>query len=122
MRRAMAETERRRARQMAFNQANGIRPRGIVKQVRELIEGVYDPQQARQELQAAEQQADYAQMGEKGLSREIRQLEKQMLEHARNLEFEKAAQIRDRLARLKHQVFGSSGSGNLVPLVTGRAA
>jgi excinuclease ABC subunit B len=122
MRRAMAETERRRARQMAFNQANGIRPRGIVKQVRELIDGVYDPQQARQELQAAEQQADYAQMGEKGLSREIRQLEKQMLEHARNLEFEKAAQIRDRLARLKHQVFGSSGSGNLVPLVTGRAA
>jgi excinuclease ABC subunit B len=122
MRRAMAETERRRARQLAFNEANGIQPRGIVKQVRELIDGVYDPQQARQEQQAAEQQADYAQMGEKGLSREIRQLEKQMLEHARNLEFEKAAQIRDRLARLKLQVFGSSGAGNVVPLVTGRAA
>ncbi|MEN9762088.1 MAG: hypothetical protein RI906_1914 [Pseudomonadota bacterium] len=122
MRRAMAETERRRARQLAFNEANGIQPRGIVKQVRELIDGVYDPQQARQEQQAAEQQADYAQMGEKGLSREIRQLEKQMLEHARNLEFEKAAQIRDRLARLKQQVFGSSGAGNVVPLVTGRAA
>ena len=122
MRRAMAETERRRARQLAFNETHGIQPRGIVKQVRELIDGVYDPQQARQELQAAEQQADYAQMGEKGLSREIRQLEKQMLEHARNLEFEKAAQIRDRLARLKQQVFGSSGAGNVVPLVTGRAA
>jgi excinuclease ABC subunit B len=61
-------------------------------------------------------------LSEKALSREIKQLEKQMLEHARNLEFEQAAQVRDRLARLKEQVFGSDGSGRVGPLVAGRAA
>jgi excinuclease ABC subunit B len=126
MRRAMSETERRRARQLAFNAEHGIAPRGIVKEVRELIDGVYDPQASRSSRSGAESVgasgAEVLSLSEKALSREIKQLEKQMLEHARNLEFEQAAQVRDRLARLKEQVFGSDGSGRVGPLVTGRAA
>ncbi|HRA77461.1 MAG TPA: excinuclease ABC subunit UvrB [Burkholderiaceae bacterium] len=122
MRRAMGETERRRARQVAFNLAHGIVPRGVSKQVRELIDGVYDPQQARQELRAAERQSQYETMSEKGIAREIRRLEKQMLDHAKNLEFEKAAQVRDQLAALKERFFGSDGGGNVVPFVAGKAA
>ena len=122
MQRAVGETERRRARQSAFNAEHGIVPRGVSKQIRELIDGVYDPQQARQELKAAEQQALYEPMSEKSVAREIKRLEKAMLDHARNLEFEKAAQVRDQLAILKEQVFGASGSARVVPIVAGRAA
>jgi len=122
MRRAIGETERRRARQVAFNRAHGIVPRGVTKQVRELIDGVYDVQQARQELQAAQRQTQYETMSEKGIAREIRRLERQMLDHAKNLEFEKAAQARDQLATLKERFFGSDGGGNVVALVAGKAA
>jgi len=122
MRRAIDETNRRRARQVAFNARHGIVPRGVIKQVKELIDGVFDPQQARQELRAAEQQARYDTMSEKGAAREIKRLEKLMLDHARNLEFEKAAQVRDQLAVLKEQVFGANGNGNVVPFVADRAA
>ena len=122
MRRAIDETERRRTKQTAFNRAHGIVPRGVTKQVRELIDGVYDPQQARQELQAAERQSQYETMSEKGIAREIKRLERQMLDHAKNLEFEKAAQVRDQLAALKERFFGSDGGGNVVPFVAGKAA
>ncbi|MFA7665044.1 MAG: excinuclease ABC subunit UvrB [Burkholderiaceae bacterium] len=122
MRRAIDETGRRRARQSAFNAAHGIVPRGVSKQIRDMIDGVWDPQQARQELKAAEQQAGYGAMSEKALAREIKRLEKQMLEYAKNLEFEKAAQVRDQLAALKERVFGSDGGGNVVPFVAERAA
>ncbi|MFZ9679458.1 MAG: excinuclease ABC subunit UvrB [Quisquiliibacterium sp.] len=122
MRRAIDETDRRRVRQLAFNEQHGIVPRGVSKQIREMIDGVFDPQQARQELKVAEQQAQYESMGEKGVAREIKRLEKQMLDHARNLEFEKAAQVRDQLALLKEQVFGANGQGNVLPFVADRAA
>ncbi len=122
MQRAITETERRRGRQIEFNAANGILPRGISKQVRELIDGVYDPQSDRAALRVASESDNYPSLGEKAVSREIKALEKRMLEHARNLEFEKAAEVRDRLARLKQQVFGSDGSGNVVPFVAERAA
>jgi len=122
MRRAIGETERRRTKQIAFNRAHGIVPRGVTKQVRELIDGVYDVQQARQELQAAQRQTQYETMTEKGIAREIRRLERQMFEHAKNLEFEKAAQARDQLAALKERFFGSDGGGNVVALVAGEAA
>ncbi len=122
MQRAIEETDRRRTRQVAFNLENGIVPRGISKQVRDLIDGVWDPQQARLELKAAEQQAHYGVMSEKSATREIKRLEKLMLEYARNLEFEKAAQMRDQLAQLKEQFFGSNGSGNVVPFMADRAA
>ncbi len=122
MQRAIGETERRRAKQIAFNRSRGIVPRGVQKQVRELIDGVYDAQSSRAELRAAERQAQYEALGEKGLSREIRRLEKQMLEHARNLEFEKAAQVRDQLAELKKRIFGSDGGNDAVPFVADQVA
>ncbi len=107
MKRAISETERRRRKQVEFNERHGITPKGIIKQVRDMIEGVYDPQQAQLVLKAAQDQARYETMSEKQLAREIRLMEKEMLECARNLEFEKAAQARDRLAELKKNVFGA---------------
>ena len=117
MRRAIDETERRRARQIAFNKANNITPQGIKKEVRELIDGVYHPQEARLELQAAQEHAKYETMTEKQASKEIKRLEKLMLEHSKNLEFEKAAQVRDQLHLLKEQLFGAPGADNVVSLI-----
>ncbi|RIK89838.1 MAG: excinuclease ABC subunit B, partial [Burkholderiales bacterium] len=117
MRRAIDETERRRAKQLTFNASRGIVPRGVRKQVRDMIDGVYDATQSRIELRAAEEQSRYEALGEKGLAREIRRLEKAMLEQAQNLEFEKAAQTRDQLAALKQRFFGSDGGSNVVPFV-----
>ncbi|MET3606121.1 excinuclease ABC subunit B [Sphaerotilus sulfidivorans] len=111
MRRAIDETERRRARQVAHNEAHGITPRGIRKQVRDLIDGVYSDK-AKDDLARFEQIREAAQveaLSEKDLGRRIKQLEKQMLEHARNLEFEQAARLRDQLALLREQAFGSGG-------------
>jgi len=121
MRRALDETERRRAKQIGHNETHGIVPRGVVKQVKELIDGVYDPQQARQELKAAEAQARYETMSEKNVAREIKRLERQMLDHAKNLEFEKAAQVRDQLGALRAQVFGADG-GTVTATAPGKAA
>jgi excinuclease ABC subunit B len=116
MHRAIGETERRRAKQMAFNEAHGITPKGIMKQVREMIDGVYSQQDAREELQAAQEHAKYEAMSEKQASKEIKRLEKLMLDHAKNLEFEKAAQARDQLHKLKQQLFGAADIENVVPL------
>ncbi|MQR01227.1 excinuclease ABC subunit UvrB [Glaciimonas soli] len=115
MKRAIDETERRRAKQTAFNLANNITPIGVRKQIKELIDGVYSPQEAREELNAAQELAKYEVMSEKQVSREIKRLEKLMLDHAKNLEFEKAAQVRDQLHQLKQQLFGAPGADN-VPL------
>ncbi len=122
MRRAIDETDRRREKQVAHNLAHGIVPRGVRKQVRELIDGVFDPQQARDAVAAERQQAQFEVLGEKAAAKEIKRLEKQMLEHARNLEFEKAARVRDQLAALKERVFGASGNANVVAFVADRAA
>ncbi|RJG00186.1 excinuclease ABC subunit UvrB [Noviherbaspirillum sedimenti] len=116
MRRAIDETERRRAKQVAFNLANGITPRGVSKQIRELIDGVYNPHEARLELQVAQERKDYEAMSEKQVSKEIKRLEKLMVEHARNLEFEQAAQVRDQLHALKESLFGAAGADNVVSL------
>jgi excinuclease ABC subunit B len=113
MRRAIDETERRRNKQIAFNTANGITPVGISKQIKELIDGVYSPQEAREELHAAQDQAKYEAMSEKQVSKEIKRLEKLMIDHAKNLEFEKAAQVRDQLHVLKTQLFGAPGADNI---------
>ena len=122
MQRAIDETDRRREKQALFNAANDIIPRSIVKDVREMIDGVYDATASRQDLKAASAAAEYEVMSEKQVSREIKRLEKQMFEHAKNLEFEKAARVRDQLALLKEQVFGSGGSTNVVSLVPGEKA
>jgi excinuclease ABC subunit B len=110
MQRAIAETERRRLKQLAFNEANGIVPKGVSKRITDIIDGVYDSETAQRELKAAQQQAHYEAMSEKQLARELRRLEKEMLEYARNLEFEKAAAARDELFRIRQQVFGISGA------------
>jgi excinuclease ABC subunit B len=119
MARAIGETERRRARQIAFNAEHGITPRSIVKQVRDLIDGVYSEKagkDAERLEQEAVQRARVEDMSEKDIAREIKRLEKQMLEHARNLEFEQAARVRDQLARLKDQAFGAHGQDNVPSL------
>jgi excinuclease ABC subunit B len=114
MKAAIGETERRRNKQIAFNLRHGIEPKGIVKRIKDLIDGVYDPQEAAQQLQAAQDEARYEAMGEKGLAREIKRLEREMLDHARNLEFEQAAQTRDRLAELKRRAFGVEAAAELI--------
>jgi excinuclease ABC subunit B len=105
MRRAIGETERRRAKQLAHNAAEGITPRGVQKRIKDIIDGVYDNDPARQEQRAAQNQARYDVMGEKELTREVKRLEKDMLDAARNLEFERAAQLRDELKALKERLF-----------------
>jgi len=106
MRRAIDETERRRAKQVAFNAQHAIVPKGVTKRIKDIIDGVYAAGEAREGLKAAEEQARYEAMTERQLGREIKRLEKQMLEHARNLEFERAAEARDRLVELKKRAFG----------------
>jgi excinuclease ABC subunit B len=105
MRRAIDETERRRRKQKAYNAARGITPRGVTKRVKDIIEGVYDHEEARSQLKAAQAEARYETMDEKELTREVKQLEKSMLDAARNLEFERAAQLRDQLKALKERLF-----------------
>jgi excinuclease ABC subunit B len=107
MRKAIGETERRRARQLAYNIEHGITARSIVKKVRDLIDGVYSEKASREMERQELQRAMTQDMSEKDIAREIKRLEKQMLEHARNLEFEKAARVRDQLALLKEQAFGA---------------
>jgi excinuclease ABC subunit B len=114
MRRAIDETERRRAKQVAFNAANNIIPIGIKKGIKDLIDGVYSQQEARDDLEVAQEQAKFEAMTEKQISREIKRLEKTMLDHAKNLEFEKAAQVRDQLHLLKERLFGAPGSDNVL--------
>jgi excinuclease ABC subunit B len=107
MRRAMGETERRRAKQIAFNQLHGIEPKGVQKRIKDIIDGVYDVKEKRQELQIEQERARYEDMSEKDLSNEIKRLEKQMIAEAKNLEFEKAANTRDRLTKIKEMAFGA---------------
>ena len=112
MKRAMDETSRRRARQVAFNAEHGVTPRSIVKQVRDLIDGVYSEKAGREAErleQDALQRARVEEMSEKDISKEIKRLEKLMMQHARDLEFEQAARVRDELALLKQRAFGASG-------------
>jgi excinuclease ABC subunit B len=113
MKKAISETERRRERQIAHNEASGITPRSIVKQVRDLIDGVYSEKTGKEMAKLDLERAKVEDMSEKDIAREIKRLEKQMLEHARNLEFEKAARVRDQLALLREQAFGAAGGDNI---------
>ena len=110
MRKAMGETERRRTKQIVHNEAHGITPRTVNKKVKELIDGVMS-NAAKDDLRAAEALSRSMEgseaLSEKDLSKRMKQLEKDMLEAARNLEFEQAARLRDQLALLKEQAFGA---------------
>ncbi len=119
MKKAIGETERRRTKQVAHNLAMGITPRSIVKEVRDLKEGVYSEKAGKEAdrlEKEAVQRAKVEDMSEKDVSKAIKQLEKQMMEHAKNLDFEKAAQVRDQLQMLKAQAFGAPGTDNVVVL------
>ena len=116
MTKAISETDRRRAHQVAHNKAEGITPRSIVKQVRDLIDGVYSEKTGKEMAKLDLERAKVEDMSEKDVSREIKRLEKLMLEHARNLEFEKAARVRDQLALLREQAFGAAGGDNILML------
>jgi excinuclease ABC subunit B len=119
MSRAIGETQRRREKQVAHNLERGITPKAIVKKVRDLIDGVYSEKagkEAERLERDAQQRAQVEDMSEKDISREIKRLEKLMMEHARNLEFEKAARVRDQLAILKEQAFGAPGTDNVAIL------
>jgi len=107
MRRAIEETERRRHKQQAYNDAHGITPQGVVKRIKDIIETEYDMDSERAQLKAAQTQAKYFAMSEKEVSKEIARLEKEMLQAAKNLEFERAAELRDQLKRLRESIFVS---------------
>jgi excinuclease ABC subunit B len=117
MKKAIDETDRRRVKQVAFNTEHGITPRSVVKQVREMIDGVVSDKTAKEDLAKAQLAAEVGAFDEKDLAKRIKQLEKQMLEHAKNLEFEKAARVRDQLALVREQAFGAaSHDSNVIPL------
>jgi excinuclease ABC subunit B len=105
MRRAIDETDRRRTKQIAHNEAHGITPQSIVKRIKDIIDSAYNVDDERTSLKAAQMQAKYLAMSEKEISKEIVRLEKEMLQAAKNLEFEKAAQLRDQLKKLRESVF-----------------
>ncbi|MCL4525058.1 MAG: excinuclease ABC subunit UvrB [Gammaproteobacteria bacterium] len=107
MARAMAETDRRREKQLQFNAAHGITPRGIIKPVSDMIEGVYR-RNAQPAARAAEKNADYRVLNDpKAVAKKIKELEEAMYRHARNLEFEQAAALRDDIKKLETRLLGT---------------
>jgi len=107
MKLAIDETNRRRGVQIAFNEANGITPKGIIKRVKDMIDGVYDKDEAQRERKAAQDQANYESLSEKQIVKEMKRLEKAMHDAAKNLEFEKAAEYRDQLKKLRVKFYGA---------------
>ena len=116
MKKAMFETERRRNKQIAHNLEHGITPMSVVKRIKDLIDGVYSEKSGKEAEKLLLQKALVEDMSEKDVAREIKRLEKQMVEHAKNLEFEKAAKVRDQLHVLKEQAFGAPGMDNVLPM------
>ena len=107
MRRALDETERRRQKQQLHNELHHITPLGVQKRIKDIIEGTYEPDAARKELKAAQSQAKYQAMSEREVGKEIKRLEKEMLQAARNLEFERAGDLRDQLKKLRESILFS---------------
>jgi excinuclease ABC subunit B len=108
MKAAMDETARRREKQMAFNKEHGIVPKGVSKRIKDIIDGVYDKDEAQRERKAAQEQASYEALSEKQLAKEMKRLEKAMHDSAKNLEFEKAAEFRDQLRKLREKFYGAN--------------
>ncbi len=112
MKYAIDETERRRAKQIAHNEAHGITPASVNKRIKDIIDGIYEPEEARKQLKAAQSEAKYLAMSEKEISKEIRRIEKEMLQAAKNLEFEKAAALRDELKKLRETMLFEAERGS----------
>jgi excinuclease ABC subunit B len=110
MKAAMDETARRREKQMAFNKEHGITPKGVTKRIKDIIDGVYDKDEAQRERKAAQEQASYEALSEKQIAKEMKRLEKAMHDSAKNLEFEKAAEFRDQLRKLREKFYGADVS------------
>ncbi|MEO8739851.1 MAG: excinuclease ABC subunit UvrB [Casimicrobiaceae bacterium] len=108
MKRAIDETDRRRSKQVEYNARMGITPIGVTKRIKDIIDGVYDVDDERKQLKAAQAHAKYEAMPEKDLERELKRIEREMVDAAKNLEFERAAELRDHLYRLKEKLFGVS--------------
>lgn len=109
MQKAIDETNRRRAKQLAFNEAHGVVPKGILKPVKDLIEGVYATEARTPSPPESIEQVDsldFERLDQKQLSKELKRLEKEMMDAAHDLEFEKAARLRDQLKMLRKKVFG----------------
>ena len=107
MKLAIDETARRRTKQIAHNEAHGIKPRGVTKRIKDIFDGVYDKDAAQKERSVAQSTASYEAMSEKQLAREMKRIDKEMHEAARNLEFEKAAKLRDQLKKLREKFYGA---------------
>ena len=107
MQAAIDETQRRRTKQIAFNEANGIVPKGIVKRIKDIIDGVYDVDDAKRERKSMQEAAQFESLSEKQIIKEIKRIEKAMHDSAKNLEFEKAADFRDQLKKLKVRFYGA---------------
>ena len=111
MKLAIDETDRRRAKQVAFNAEHGIEPKGVSKRIKDMIDGVYDATEAKETRRAAQEEARYDTLSEKQLDQKIRRIEKDMLDAAKNLEFERAANLRDELKTLRDRLMAVGGPG-----------
>jgi excinuclease ABC subunit B len=111
MKRAIGETDRRRNKQIAFNLENGITPIGVNKKIKDIIDGVYDPDEEKRNAKDAKSKREFTAMSEKEREKSLKSLEKAMFDAARNLEFEKAADLRDQLTKLKEEMFGVGHAG-----------
>lgn len=101
MKKAIDETYRRRELQIAFNKENGITPKGVTKKIKDIIEGIYDPEVANTLYEEIKQKQHLDSLSEKELNQRLKDLEKQMFNAAKNLEFEKAAALRDEIKAIK---------------------
>jgi excinuclease ABC subunit B len=110
MRKALDETNRRRAKQVEFNLANGITPRGVKKAITDVLEGAYSNGERGPVRKIAEATPDYSTLTPDQVIRRIKKLEQEMLKHARNLEFEEAAKLRDHIAQLRNVSLGLPAS------------
>ena len=114
MKRAIGETERRRKKQLAFNEKHGITPKGVKKRIADIMEGAVPgaPTSPREYAKVAEEAAPYAAMGPEQVGKQLKELEKRMYEAARNLEFEEAARLRDEIRKLERFGLGVPEGAN----------